>query len=204
MKVKKKLCLLLFVLGLSVGARGQNVAIKTNLLLDATLTPTAGVEIGLAPHWTWDLSGSYNAWILSHDRKWKHWMAQPGVRYWFCDRFSGHFLGVHLHGGQYNFGGFDGRVRLPGWDGEGHYVGTDLHALKDSRYQGWFGGGGISYGYAWILGDHWNLEAEIGAGYAYTYYDRFSCSGCGKKIEEKIPHHYVGPTKAAVTLVYLF
>ncbi|WP_288083424.1 DUF3575 domain-containing protein, partial [Xylanibacter rodentium] len=27
---------------------------------------------------------------------------------------------------------------------------------------------------------------------------------CGKKVETDRPHHYVGPTKAAVNLVYLF
>jgi hypothetical protein len=62
----------------------------------------------------------------------------------------------------------------------------------------------VAYGYAWNLGKHWNLEAEIGIGYAYTRFDRFSCKGCGQKIENDKEHHYVGPTKAALNLVYLF
>lgn len=120
---------------------------------------------------------------------------QPEVRYWLCDRFSGHFLGAHIHGGQYNIGGFNGRYNL---------FGTDARKLKDTRYQGWFAGFGVAYGYAWILGKHWNLEAEIGIGYSYTRYDRFRCTGCGKRVETNKPHHYVGPTKAAINLVYLF
>ena len=48
------------------------------------------------------------------------------------------------------------------------------------------------------------LEAEIGMGYSYTRYDKFRCSGCGKKVETNQPHHYVGLTKAAINLVYLF
>lgn len=173
----------------------QDVAVKTNLLSDAVLNPNAGVEIGLAPKWTLDVSGQFNGWTLSHDRRWKHWAVQPEARYWFCDRFAGHFVGLHAHGGQYNIGGIDGRI---------NFLGTDARKLKDTRYQGWFAGAGISYGYAWILGRHWNLEAEIGIGYSYTRYDRFRCSGCGKKIETDKTHHYVGPTKAAVNLVYLF
>ena len=65
-------------------------------------------------------------------------------------------------------------------------------------------GAGIAYGYTWILGKHWNLEAELGFGYSYTNYDTFECAGCGKKVEEGKDHHYVGPTKAAINLVYLF
>ena len=100
-----------------------------------------------------------------------------------------------MHGGQYNIGGIDGKVK---------FLGTDARKLKDTRYQGWFVGAGIEYGYAWILGRHWNLEAEIGFGYSYTRYDKYRCSGCGKKVETNQPHHYVGPTKAAINLVYLF
>ena len=84
------------------------------------------------------------------------------------------------------------------------FLGSDFSGLSETRYQGWFVGAGVAYGYAWILGRHWNLEAEIGFGYAYTRYDRYRCAGCGRKVESDKSHHYVGPTKAAVNLVYLF
>ena len=45
---------------------------------------------------------------------------------------------------------------------------------------------------------------EEGFGYSYTRYDRFRCTGCGRKVETDKPHHYVGPTKAAINLVYVF
>lgn len=175
--------------------QAQDVAVKTNIAADALANVNLGAEIGLAPKWTLDLTGEFNGWTFSHNRRWKHWLAMPEARYWLCDRFSGHFLGVEAHGGQYNIGGFDGKWNL---------FGTDARKLKDTRYQGWFVGGGVTYGYAWILGRHWNLEAEIGIGYSYTRYDRFKCAGCGKKIESGKSHNYVGPTKAAVNLVYVF
>lgn len=183
------------MLALFSGVRAQNVAVKTNTISDAFLSPNLGVEVGLTPRWTIDVGGQLNAWTLSHDRRWKHWVLQPEGRYWFCDRFAGHFVGVHLLGGQYNIGGFNGRL---------HFLGTDMRKLADARYQGWFAGAGVAYGYAWILGRHWNLEAEIGIGYAYTRYDKFPCAQCGERIAADRPHHYVGPTKAAVNLVYLF
>lgn len=190
-----RLLLTVFLISMSGTIFGQKMAFKTNLLDDAILNVNIGAEIGLAPKWTLDVPVSINAWNLSHQRKWKHWYVQPGVRRWFCDRFAGHFIGVHAHGGQYNIGGFDGKINM---------LGTDFRKLKDSRYQGWFGGAGISYGYSWILGKHWNIEAEIGFGWSYTRYDRFECLGCGRKVESGKSHNYVGPTKAAINVVYSF
>lgn len=189
------LLLILVIAGASQGLHAQKIALKSNLLADALLSPNLGLEVGLAPKWTLDLTGQLNGWTLANDKRWKHWAVQPEARHWFCDRFSGHFLGAHVHGGQFNMGGFNGGMNL---------LGTDTRKLKDTRFQGWFAGVGVAYGYAWILGRHWNIEAEIGVGYSYTRYDRFRCAGCGKKTETDKTHHYVGPTKAAINLVYLF
>lgn len=193
----KRIILLFTIIlaGVFQTVRGQDIAIKTNLLADGFLNPNLGVEIGLAPKWTFDVSGQVNGWKLSHNRRWKHWAVQPEARYWLCDRFSGHFFGAHFLGGQYNIGGFDGKI---------NFLGTDMRKLKDSRFQGWFVGTGIAYGYDWVLSEHWNLEAEVGIGWTYTRYDRFKCAGCGKKIEENRPHNYYGITKLAINLEYVF
>lgn len=194
MGVKKKLGLLVFLLGISVGAKAQDFAVKTNLLADGLLSPNLGIEAGIAPRWTMGLTGEFNGWTVD-GHKWKHWLARPEVRYWFCDRFAGHYIGLHALGGQYNFGNIKNSF---------NFLGSDLSKLTDNRYQGWAVGGGLSYGYAFVLNKHWNLELELGFGYLYTQYDRFECEGCGKKVEEDVPHHYVGPTKAAISLVYGF
>lgn len=188
--------LLLVMATLSVlGIKAQDVGLKTNLLYDALLTPTLGVEVGLAPKWTLDVSGSLNDWAVN-DKRWKQWNVQPEARYWFCQRFAGHFLAAHAIGGQFNFGNLN--------FGGNNFLGTNLKQLEDHRLQGWMAGAGVGYGYSWILDKHWNIEAEIGVGWIYTRYDVFECQGCGKKTEENVPHNYVGPTKAAVNLIYLF
>ena len=153
-----------------------------------------GVEVGIAKKWTFDLSGNWNPFQFEENKKWKHWMAQPEFRYWTCRRFGGHFFAAHLLGGQYNVGNID---FLP------DFLGTPFSQLKDHRYEGWFVGAGVGYGYAWMLGKHWNLEAEIGVGVAYTAYEKFFCPKCGEKIGSG-DHVYYGPTKAAINLVYLF
>lgn len=194
MYIRKRLCLLLLCICSAGAVRAQEVGIKTNLLYDGLLTANAGVEVGLATRWTLDLSGNLNAWAVD-GHKWKHWMLQPEARYWFCERFAGNFLGFHALGGVYNFGNIKNNVK---------FLGSDFSNLTDKRYQGWAVGVGIAYGHAWILGNHWNLEAEIGAGWIYTGYDVFPCAKCGTKIAENLHHHYFGPTKAALSLVYLF
>ena len=193
MRLKFLIPLLLSLL-ISVGAKAQDVAIKSNLLYDATATVNLGVEVGLAPKWTLDLSGNLNAWNVNPDKRWKHWLVQPEARYWFCDRFSRHFLGFHLLGGQYNIGGLQNNLS---------FLGTDFSQLTNKRFQGWGAGAGVAYGYSMILGKHWNLEFELGVGYIYSAYDIFECAGCGRRVGQD-NHHYVGVTKAAINLVYLF
>ena len=83
--MKRFIFMLLLCIGVSASA--QKVAVKTNLLYDASATVNAGVEVGLAPQWTLDVSGNINAWDMSHGRKWKHWFLQPEARYRLCERF---------------------------------------------------------------------------------------------------------------------
>ena len=185
--------IVLAVLGIA-RVQAQDVAVKTDLLKDVVLTPTIGVEFGLAPKWTFEVSGSLNAWPVN-DHYWKQWMVMPEARYWFCQRFAGHFVGAHVLGGQYNFGNLHNNIK---------FLGTDFSKLTDERHQGWMAGAGIAYGYDWILSRHWNLEAEIGFGWVYTRYDVYPCATCGSKTRSRKPHNYVGPTKAAINLVYTF
>ena len=191
--MKRLLFVLLSCIGLSVSA--QNWAVKTNLLYDMTATMSLGAEVRMSPQWTLDVSANWNPWTFSGNKKWKQLSFQSEARYWFCEAFNGHFLGAHLLGGIYN---------MSNWDTDFTFLGTDFGKLKDHRYEGWMLGAGIAYGYQWILSKHWSIEAEIGIGYVYSRYDKYRCAGCGRKTEEGQSHHFVGPTKAAVNLIYVF
>lgn len=159
-------------------------AIKTNTLYWATTTPNLGVEIGLSEKSTLDISGNYNPWTFSKHKKIKHWLIQPELRYWFCERFNGHFVGLHGHYAEYNFGG----IKQLG--------------LKNKRYEGNLWGAGVSYGYHWILGNHWSLEATVGLGYAHLDYDKYKCGKCGAKIKDD-NKNYWGPTKIGLSFIYV-
>lgn len=175
-------------------ANAQDVALKTNLINDIALSPNIGVEVGLAPKWTLDMTAEMNLWKVD-GRSWKHLYFQPEARYWFCQRFSGHFIGFHALGGIYNFG----KLNLPF-----NMLGSNLKELKDKRYQGWAVGAGVVYGYAWPLHKHWNIEAALGIGWLYTRFDSYPCQTCGTKIDRNKSHNYFGPTKLSVAVEYIF
>lgn len=191
----KKILVFLMAIFLSSGIlKAQNFVIKTNLLYDATATANLGIEFPLSQKWTMDISGNLCSWDVNR-HKWKHWLVQPEFRYWFCNTFQGHFLGIHALGGQYNVGNIRNNIS---------FLGSDFSQLTHNRYQGWGAGAGIAYGYSWILSKHWNLEAELGIGWIYTRFDKYPCAVCGTKLESDKPHNYYGPTKLAINIEYLF
>lgn len=170
------------------------VAVKTNLLYTgATFTPNLALEIGLGKHTTLDIAGAYN-WFnrdgeKRNNKKSLHYIVQPEFRYFLCERFNGHFFGVHALYSEYNIS----RYNLPMLFGKGSAA---------YRFQGQAWGGGISYGYQFLLSKHWNLELEAGVGYMRLAYDKYDCSVCGDRIGSG-HKNYFGPTKASVSLIYV-
>ena len=147
---------------------------------------------GLSPRTTIELGAGLN-WFTpnkaSSNKKLVHWLGTMEYRYWTCERFSGHFWGIHIIGTQYNIAGH--HLPLLFGDNSSHY-----------RYEGWGAGGGISYGYHFLLSNRWSLEANIGAGYVRLHYDKFRCKTCGEKVGTE-NRNYFGPTKAAISLIFL-
>lgn len=176
---------LLYIAALSCNCcRAQQTALRTNLLLWSTTTPNAGVEFGMGRHFTFGLTGAYNAWKFSNSMKLNLYFAQPEFRYWPCRSFEGHFIGIHGHYGHYNVGQF-----------------PFVASMKDLIYRGDLYGGGISYGYHWALGLRWGLEVSVGAGYARMEYDKYRCVECGE-LEGSYRRNYFGPTRADFSLIY--
>lgn len=173
------------------------LSIKTNLLYDATSSFNIGLEFAISKKFTIDLSANYNPWTFSDNRKMKHILVQPELRWWMCERFNGHFFGFHVHYAYYNWGGM-----LPWGFNSGKMFGLiENPDIMKHRYQGWLAGAGVSYGHYWILNNRWGIEASIGVGYAYLDYDRFKCDKCSEKIATE-HKNYFGPTKASISLIY--
>ena len=176
----------------SLGAQNR-WALKSNLLHDASASVNLALEYGFSQHWSVELSGSVNMWDLPDQLRLKHIIAQPELRYWLCDRFSGWFFDAHLIGGYLpGVGGF--------WDFSQYYYkfpNLKTFLLKDAMMLG----AGIGLGYDVVLGRHWNLEIEAGLGYMYVRGDEYWNNVLVLKSSE---FDYIGPTRLGITISYLF
>lgn len=178
---------ILLAVGSALGVCAQNIEVKTNLLYDLTTTINLGVEFRTGERTSIDVPMSYNPWDFGgeNNRQWKHYLVQPGFRYWLGgEAFSGHFVGVHGHYAFYSLGA------LPLSD-----------YMKAHHFEGTAYGAGVSWGYRWNFRGHLALETELGLGYAMLDYKIYDCGDCGDYISKKT-QDWFGPTKAAVNLIY--
>ncbi len=178
----------------------QKVGLKTNALYWATTTPNLGLEFGMGDRFSLELSGGYNPWTLCVDnnRKVKHFLVSPEVRYWFCESFNGHFLGLKANYTMFNVG--DVHVLNSFYESKGD--GPFIDACLNSRVEGWAAGAGITYGYSWIISPRWNMEVDLGIGYWYADYDRFESRKCGLFQDSAIKHVF-GLTDLGLSFIYM-
>lgn len=165
--------------------------VKTDLLYAAaSQTINVGAEIAVGRKTTLELSLGGNFWNKSGDRndnrKLWHVMVRPELRYWLCERFNGHFLGVNATYGNYDI---------------------SRHNIlwlfdKEFRYDGNAWGMGITYGYHYMLNKHWGLELTVGVGFAAMSYDKYENRQNGALIGHE-NDFYFGPTRAGISIVYL-
>ena len=189
-----RIIIIFFALTISIWyASAQSLMMKTDLMYAAvTSTPNLGAEMRLGDKSTLDIKGAYHPWNLQgtadNNRKLVHWKAQVEYRYWPCRNFDGHFFGVHVLASQYNVGQRNLDFMLG--------VGSEKY-----RFQGYGLGAGISYGYQWLLGKNWSLEANAGFGAAFLNHDKYEFRKCGEqKDSERLT--YWGPTVLGINLVY--
>lgn len=168
-------------------------ALKTNLLYTGvTLTPNLAFEFGVGDRSTVEFSGSYSWRGRKKDnvedyKQSVHMILRPEYRYWLCERYNGHFFGVHATYGRYNISGYD----IP------------MLFKKEHRYDGHLYGAGLTYGYQWAFAKRWGLEFNVGVGYWRLDYDKFDCETCGRDGVAQTKN-YFGPTRAGITLTFLF
>lgn len=188
------------LLAFAGSASAQKVAVKTNSLYWMTATPNIGFEFALADRWTFEVAGGYNPWTFDKEEnmKAKHFLVTPEFRYWFCESFQGHFIGVNGNYTQFNASG----IHVPAvfYKVESHE--GFLADLQLARSEGWAAGAGLTYGYATPIGRRWNIEFTIGLGWWYTAYDKFESRPCGL-FNESVSRHVFGPTDLGLSFIYM-
>lgn len=162
-------------------------SVKTNLLYGITRTINIGGEARFGEKYSLDVSLNYNPWHLKEDKRFRHLLIQPELRYHFRDNTTGPYMGVHAIYTVFNVS----KIHIPLTN---KYLGD--------RYEGTGYGMGISGGYIVNLGDRWNLELSAGVGFAKLSYERFMPQKNGRILDVG-KYNYLGPTKVGITWVYL-
>lgn len=160
--------------------------LRTNLLYDALLTPTLGIEWRINRHVGIKLDGSRSWWGDEHGKVQKIWLLNPEIRWYLLENKS-LYVGAGANFGQYNiYGGILGGT-FP----------------ENTGYQGDLWGAGITVGYQLRLARRLSLDFNLGLGYTRLDYDAFHI------IEETRIYKYKngvtnfwGPTQAGISLVW--
>ncbi len=199
--MKRYLIIAVLILFSGAGTiHAQKVGVKTNALYWATATPNVGFEFALADRWTFEIAGGWNPWTFDTQKniKAKHFLVTPEIRYWFCESFNGHFIGINGNYTQFNVGGFPVLGLFVPSENDGIFI----NDLKNARSEGWAAGAGITYGYAFPISRRWNMEFNLGVGFWYSEYDSYETRPCGLFHGSNTKTAF-GPTDLGVSFIYL-
>mgnify|MGYP004678886871 CR=1 FL=1 len=161
-------------------------AVRTNLLYDAFLLPTLGVEWRVNRNVGIKLDGSLSHWGDEKGKVQKIWLVNPEIRWYLLDnkRF---YLGAGANFGRYNI--YKGMV-------------GSLFS-SDTGYQGKLWGAGLTVGYQLYLSRSFSVDFNLGLGYTNLEYDSFTISNETRVYKDRDKSKdFWGPTQAGISLVW--
>lgn len=161
-------------------------AVRTNVLYDAFLLPTLGVEWRVNRDWSVRLDGSLSWWGDEHGKVQKMWVLSPEVRrYLLCDKRF--YVGLSGNYGEYNLY----KYALGGL------------LSKDTGYQGSLWNAGAVVGYQLRLSCSFSVDFNLGLGYTRYEYDNFGVTDGVRVYKERgKTKNFWGPTQAGISLVW--
>lgn len=180
------------------------MGVKTNLIADAMVVPTIGMEIQIADRLSFDLQGwltNYNVFNTS-DQNTSVYGLSPELRWWLSDNMmkKGSFVGLHGRCIWYTMQWKDGLLYQNGpenqWEGNYHNAGNLTPAWS----------AGITYGYSLGLGKstNWGIEFLVGIGYAQYKHNTAAWNGNRWELVEHHSENHFGVTRAGINLTYRF
>ncbi len=161
-------------------------AVRTNLLYDALLLPTLGVEWRINEHVGIKLDGGLTWWGGSSGKVQKMWLVNPEVRRYLWDK-KRFYAGISGSYGEYNLY----KYMLGGI------------VSKDTGYQGKLWNAGLTVGYQLYLSRGFSIDFNLGLGYTRSEYDSFGMTD-GIRVYKKRNRtkNLWGPTQAGISLVW--
>lgn len=182
-KIMKKSIILLLLICSVVSAHSQT-RLRANLLAYAAVVPNIGIETRLSNKLTGVVEGYFSPMWNQSDFKFKGYLVTPELRYYFCESFNKHYIGIHG-----NFGKLDDLKLL-----RKHNIRKDVTAIAV----------GVTYGHQWIFNHHWSLDVFGGIGWWRFKGDVYSkCDPSVMVAKDEVKNAF-GPTRLGVTLGYRF
>lgn len=170
----------------SEGCTPYTFAVRTNLLYDAFLLPTLGVEWRVNESFGVKLDGSLSWWGGNSDKVQKMWLLNPEVR-WYLLRDKRFYVGASGSYGQYNIYNYP--------------LGKML--ADDTGYQGSLWNAGVTVGYQLFLCRSFSVDFNLGLGYTHSEYDSFGIErGTRVYKDRNKSKNFWGPTQAGISLVW--
>lgn len=159
-------------------AKPYTLALRTNLLRWATLTPDLGIEWRISRHAGILVNGSWTSWTWnSNDRRYALWEVTPEVR-WYLGKEKRGYIGAMYKIGEFNY------------------------KLSATGRQGDLMGGGITGGYQLKLNNALSLDFNLGLGYIHADYEKYRVIDGVRVRDGKETKNWWGPVSAGVTLTW--
>lgn len=182
-KFKKASWLILWVLTAIMSVpemNAQRLALKTNALDYLVMLPNLTLEARLSRRISLQLGVAANPFQFTvANAKLTNFRVEPEIRYWFNRPMARHFIALSATAATYSLG------------------------YKERVFKGDAVMAGVSYGYAVVLGNHWNMEAEVGVGLgsfkAYNY-KRPAKEPASQNYSKILPV----PVRLGLTFAYIF
>lgn len=160
-------------------AVAQRIALKTNTIDWAILSPNLAVEARLSRRVSLQLALAADPFKFPvFDTKWTNYRVEPELRYWFNRPMARHFIALSATAAAFNF----------------------RHATR--HFEGDALAAGISYGYALVLSNHWNMEAEFGVGVAHV--SAYNYKGDEKPKMKTFSKAVPVPVRLGLSFSYIF
>lgn len=170
----------------AVPAKPYCFAVRTNVLYDAMLLPTLGVEWRINRDIGIKLDGSLAWWGNEKAKVQKMWLLNPEVR-WYLLRDKRFYVGAAGSYGQYNI--------------YKYAIGSIVS--KDTGYQGSMWSAGVTVGYQFYLSRCFSVDFNLGLGYTRFDYDTFGITDGVRVYKGRDQSkNFWGPTQAGISLVW--
>lgn len=168
-------------------ASAQKASVSTDLIGYVNFVAmNLEVSMPVARHWTINASARYSPFEFNlgegrENARNKQQTYSAGARWWPWNVYSGWWVSGKMQYQEYNSGGF----------------------ISDVTYEGDRLGVGVSGGYSYMIGKHFNVDFGLGLWGGWDKFAKYSCPVCGLT-DDSGSKFFVLPTDVIIALSYVF